>query len=177
MVKMARPGRKRKAGPREPNGRLKRIHDAARDTLIVEKLAVLRQPHRLGNILQECESPLGRFVLRNCLDKDGKPIRAIYDAGIEYGGMVRHFYAAKGIPAIVSEGTGSGAGVSPEKAKKLGEELARIEPPLKSLSRPGFSAVRMLCVHEREILPGAEYWAIEVLFLLAQLLRKLGNRP
>jgi hypothetical protein len=168
---MGRAGRKRKFGPREQNGRLKRILAAHRDRDIAEMVTVLSQPHRRGDTEQKLESPLGRLVLRNKLGSE------LYDAGVEYGGLVRHFHAAKGVPSIISEGSGSGAGVSPEKAKKLGDELERIEPPLKKLSYTGYSAVRMLCVHEREIPPSSEYWAVEVLFLLAQLLKKLGSRP
>ena len=170
---MGRAGRRRKLGPREPNGRLKRILAADRDRNvgIAEMVTVLSQPHRRGDTSQLVESPLGRFTLRHRLD------RPYYDAGIEYGAMVRHFHAAKGVPSIISEGSGSGAGVSPEKAKQLSDELQRIEPPLKKLSYTGFSALRMLCVHEREIPSGSEYWAVETLFLLAHLLKKLGSRP
>jgi len=170
---MNRLGRKRKFGPREPNGRLKRLLAADRDKYvgIAEMITVLSQPHRRGDNLQECESPLGRMCLRHKLRRE------IYDSGIEYGGLVRQFYAAKGIPQPTSDGgSGSGAGVSEEKAIKLKEELERLEKPLKRQSIYGFSALRMLTVHEAEIDPLLEPHAIEILFSLAQLLKKLGRR-
>jgi len=66
-------GRKRLNGHREVNGRLLRIKAAERDPLMVEKLQVLAQPHRRGDLDQLVESPLGRFVLRNKLH------RVLYD--------------------------------------------------------------------------------------------------
>jgi hypothetical protein len=65
---------------------------------MIEKLTVLKQPHRLGDTDQRLESPLGRFVVRNKLRPE------LYDAGIEYGGLVRHFYHAKGVQIDFSEG-------------------------------------------------------------------------
>ena len=168
---MARIGRKRKLGPREPTGRLKRLLAADRDrNITVDQLIVLSQPHRLGDNEQLLESPLGRLVMRNKLRRE------MYDSGIEYGGLVREFYAAKGIPQPTSDGGGSGRGVSEEKAQKLKEELHRLEGPLKRLSIFGFSALRSLTVHEREIHSLLEPSAISTLYLLAQLLRKLGSR-
>jgi len=165
-------GRKRKIGPREPNGRIRRIQDAelAKRIEISEQITVLSQRHRRGDTRQECESPLGRFVLRHGLH------RALYDSGLEYGGLVRQFYAAKGIPQPSSDGSGSGNGVSPEKAMRLKEELDRLEPPLKRKSIWGFNALRTLAVHEQEIISVIEPHAINVLYLLAQMLRKLGRR-
>ena len=167
-----RAGRKRKLGHREPNGRLKRILEADRDkrVQIAEMVTVLSQPHRQGDTHQYQESPLGRLVRRNGLRTE------LYDAGIEYGGLVRQFYAAKGIPQPSSDGGGSGKGVSPEKALRLKEELERLERPMKRESIWGFSALRKLTVHEQEIMAVLEPDAIRVLYLLAQMLRKLGRR-
>jgi len=130
----------------------------------------MMQPHRRGDNRRELESPLGRFCLRNKLREE------LYDTGIEYGGIVRQFYAAKGIPQPSSDGGGSGHGVSPEKAVKLKEELERLEKPMKRASVLGFSALRKLTVHEEEIPPPAEPETVSVLYLLAQMLRKLGRR-
>ena len=169
---MARVGRKRKFGPREPNGRLQRMIDVDRERRILagETITVLLQPHRRGEISQLAESPLGRFCLRHKLRQE------LYDTGIEYGGIVRQFYAAKGIPQPSSDGGGSGRGVSPEKAIKLKEELERLEKPLKRSSPIGFGALRKLAVHEEEIAPPVEPETVSVLYLLAQMLRKLGRR-
>jgi len=169
---MTRAGRKRKFGPREPNGRLSRMLAAERERRLIagETITVMMQPHRRGDNRRELESPLGRFVLRNKLRDE------LYDTGIEYGGLVRQFYAAKGIPQPSSDGGGSGRGVSPEKAIKLKEELDRLEKPLKRTSPVGFSALRKLTVHEQEIDPPVEPETVSVLYLLAQMLRKLGRR-
>jgi hypothetical protein len=91
--------------------------------------------------------------------------------------MVRHYYVAKGVQLNFSEGRGgNGAGVPPHIARKLEEELTRIEPPLQRLSRNGFSALRTLCVHERSITEADEGSAIICLLELGQLLRKTWRR-
>lgn len=169
---MSRVGRKRKFGHREPNGRLSRMLEAERDRRLMagETMTVMMQPHRRGDNRRELESPLGRFVLRNKLREE------LYDTGIEYGGIVRQFYAAKGIPQPSSDGGGSGRGVSPEKALKLKEELDRLERPMKRSSPVGFGALRTLTVHEQEIAIPDEPETVSVLYLLAQMLRKLGRR-
>jgi hypothetical protein len=154
------------------------MDDHARDAMNVEKLTVLAQPHRRGEREdQKQESPLGRFVMRHRLRTE------LYDAGIEYAGMVRCYYAAKlpagamrGIPQLPGDDRGSGNGVSPEKAIWLEKELRQLEGPLKSLSRRGFSALRMLAVHEREIMVSSERMAAEVLYLLAVMLKRVGGR-
>lgn len=177
-TKLGRIGRKRKGGAREQNGRLQRILAADRDrNITVDQLVVLAQPHRRGDTDQFVESPLGRFVLLNCLDKDGKPRREIYDAGREYGDLVRHYHVAKiETKPIVSTGEGSGRGVSPEKAKWLAKEVRRLERPLRRLSMPGFLAVRRLAVYESEISSTYETPAKVILYFLAILLKKLGRR-
>jgi hypothetical protein len=175
---LAIPGRKRKPGHREPNGRIRRMDDHARDALNVEKLTVLAQPHRRGEREdQKQASPLGRFVMRHKLREE------LYDAGNEYAGMVRCFYAARlpagaltGIPQLPGDDRGSGNGVSPQKAAWLGKELSRLETPLKAFSRRGFSALRMLAVHEREIGVNSEGITAKVLYLLAVMLKRVGGR-
>jgi hypothetical protein len=174
---MGTPGRKRKPGHREPDGRLRRIADHERDAFNVEKLTVLSQPHRRGEREdQKQESPLGRFVIRHKLREE------LYDAGNEYAGMVRCFYAArlpadalKDVPQLPGDDRGSGNGVSPEKAVWLEKELYRLETPLKACSRRGFSALRMLAVHEREIGVNSEGMAAKVLYLLAVMLKRVGG--
>jgi hypothetical protein len=167
---MPRPGRKRKIGSREPNGRLARIKTAERDKGMIEMITVLRQPHRMGDLDQYRESPLGRFILCNKLRRE------LYDAGVEYGCLVRHFHAAKGVQRIIVEGTGSGRGVSPEKTKWLTREVRRLERPMRKLSMPGFLAVRRLAVYETEISSTYAAPATVVLYFLALMLKKLGRR-
>jgi len=172
------PGRKRKFAHREPNGRLSRMAVHELDKFNIEKLTVLSQPHRRGELEdQKQESPLGRFVIQHSLPSE------LYDAALEYAGMVRCFYAArlpaaaiKGIPQLPADDRGSGNGVSPEKAVWLEKELSRIEAPLKTVSLAGFSALRMLAVHEREIALGVETAAANVLYHLAIMLKRVGGR-
>lgn len=170
-LRMGHCGRKKQNGPREPNGRLKRMEAAQRRAFIGERATVLAQPHRNGDLDQLVESPLGRFVLRN------KMHRAVFDAGIEWGILVRHFYTAKmETKSVVSIGFGSGSGVSPEKAAWLQKEVERIETPLKQLSPVGFSGARDLAVFEKEPPPGSTSEVIGVLFGLVRLLRKIDGR-
>ena len=173
-----RAGRKRKSGAREASGRLQRLLAADRNrNLTIDQLVVLSQPHRRGDTDQCCESPLGRFVLQNCLGKDGKPRYEIYDAGREYGDLVRHYHAAKiETKPIISNGSGSGRGVSEEKARWLAREVRRLERPLRKLSMPGFLAVRRLAVYEYEISVSYTGSAKVILYFLAILLKKLGRR-
>jgi len=175
---MGRPGRKRKVGAREASGRLQRLLAADRDrNITIDQLVVLAQPHRHGDTDQFCESPLGRFVLQNCLDKNKEPRREIYDAGREYGDLVRHYHAAKiETRPIISNGSGSGRGVSPDKARRLAREVRRLERPLRKLSMPGFLAVRRLAVYEYEISVSYAASAKVILYFLAILLKKLGRR-
>ena len=144
---------------------------AERRGLLGERFQVANQPHRRGDMDQLLENPLGRLIIRHKLRRE------YYDAGQEYGGLVRHFYHAHGIQLDFSEGRGgNGLGVRPGTAKWLAEELERIEPPLQKLNPLGFSALKTLCVHEREIAPEAEQVAIIVLCELGSLLRKVGRR-
>src|ERR1700730_14475530 len=111
---MNRCGRPKKNGIREANGRLQR----GRDPTQVEKLQVLSQQHRRGETDQRIESPLGRLTLKHKLD------RAYFDAGLEYAGMVRCYYAARlpshalrSIPQLPQDDrVAGGDGVRPEKA-------------------------------------------------------------
>lgn len=85
--------------------------------------------------------------------------------------------AMAGVPQLPGDDrTGSGNGVSPEEAIWLEKELRQLEMPLKALSRRGFSALRMLAVHEREISQEIESQAIIVIRELGWLLRKTGRR-
>jgi hypothetical protein len=143
---------------------------AQQRALNVEKLVVLGQPHRHGDLDQKTESPLGRFAIRHKLRQE------LYDAGIEYGTLVRRFYAAKlGTPAIVVTYGGSGKDISSGTAKWLAKEIERLDKPLRQISASGLRAVRMLAVHELEISDRCERPAVNVLYELALLLRKLGR--
>jgi hypothetical protein len=168
-------GRKRKNGVRTANGDLKRptVDERAQAQQMaenIEKLTVLAQPHRRGDLSQLTESPLGRLVLHGGLRRE------LYDAGIEYGGMVRRFYAAAGIPQPVSDGhPTTGAGVDPKVAIELRKALDSLERSMRRVSLAGFSAVRTLAVHERECPAYLAEQAAAVLYEVAVYMRKLGR--
>jgi hypothetical protein len=149
---------------------LRRYSLSERDPEMVEKAQVLAQPHRRGHGTDQlAESPIGRLVLKHKLRRE------YYDAALELGVLVRHFFAARlETKPIISLGFGSGRGVSPEKAKWLAAELDRIEMALHGLNPLGYSALKTLAVHECEIAPQAEPAAIVVLLELGRLLRKVG---
>ena len=171
-----RAGRKRKSGTRTACGDIKRpsLEERAQAQQLadnVEKLVVLAQPHRRGDISQLTESPLGRLVLRGGLRRE------LYDSGIEYGGMVRRFYAAAGIPQPVRDGhPTTGAGVDPKAAVELRKALDSLERSMRGVSLDGYRAVRTLAVHEREIVATEWAAASAVLYEIAVYMRKLGRR-
>lgn len=144
---------------------------ARKRSLQLEQLTVLRQPHRRGEIHQFAESPLGRLVLRLKLHD------SIYDAGLEYGTLVRRYYAAAGIPQVI-RGAAPGpttGGVDPKIAVETRRRLFQIERPLRRM--PGFAAMRVLTVNEMEIDPGLDEAAAKVLFELAVELKNLPRDP
>lgn len=121
---MARPGRKRREGQREPNGRVQRPTAAEREAARLrreagERATVLAQPHRRGNYDQLCVSPLGRHVLNSGLRRE------LYDAGEEYAETVRRWRALKGVPvSLQAIGAGSGREIADETVRRL---CARLE--------------------------------------------------
>jgi hypothetical protein len=127
--------------------------------------------HRRGDTEQKLESPLGRFVLQRHLRTE------FYDAGLEYGSLVRHYYRSIGVRLEINEGHPStGAGVSAATTKWLAKEVERIEEPLKKFNHAGFDGMRKLCVFETDVSPGTEWSTGKVLYRLALMLRKLGRR-
>lgn len=121
---MAKPGRKRRVGQREPNGRLQRPSREEREAARLrreagERATVLAQPHRRGNYDQLCASALGRFILNHRTDGRGLR-RELFEAGEEYAGTVRRWRASKGIPEpFLNSARGSGTGPSDEAVERL----------------------------------------------------------
>jgi hypothetical protein len=145
---MGCPGRRRKNGAREANGRLKRLKAAERKALIGERAVVLAQPHRRhlnGEALSQlAESPLGQFILKHGLRRE------LYDAGLEFGSISRRCLRARGTCAgIIEAYTGTGKEMSTAAAVWLKKELERLEKPLRRF--PGFPALRQLAIFERGI--------------------------
>lgn len=76
-------------GKRRPAQRIADAQKAAEES---EMRVVLAQPHRRGNRSQLAESPLGRFVLENRLERE------LFDAGEAYAAMKRRWLAAWDTP-------------------------------------------------------------------------------
>lgn len=83
------PPYKYKSGNKRP---AQSIAEAQRAAEECEMRVVLAQPHRRGNRSQLAESPLGRFVLENKLDRE------LFDAGEAYAGLKRRWLAAWDTP-------------------------------------------------------------------------------
>jgi hypothetical protein len=124
---------------------------------------VLAQPHRRKNNDQLLECPLGRLILRHKLRRE------IYAAGLQYGHKVRQWQAVSGVPVEIHASSGKSSGEGPKAAtvRRWGIEISRIDKALKEISVAGFSAVRMLAVFEREIVPDVEEAAVACLTELA----------
>jgi hypothetical protein len=178
---MARAGRKRKNGHRWANGNLKQPNAAARhknaqQLIDAEKSIVLAQPHRRGDKSQACESPLGRLVIKWKLRHE------VFDAGLQYGRKVRLWQVHHGVQIEVhAPSVGhSGAEIDAATMRRWDREITRIDTALKKTSIPGFNAVRMLAVAEREIAPGVEEAAVACLTELAiqlSMIRRVAPPP
>lgn len=97
---MGRPGRKRKAGRRHPNGAL------VREKRPDDRIRASRQPHRRAmtkddRLDERAESALGRLNLRRLISNDE------YDAGLRYAAVVGAYRAAIEAPTSTA---GSGRG-------------------------------------------------------------------
>lgn len=94
---MARAGRKRKAGLREPSGKIRRpslqaLADLERSKRMTEMATVLAQPHRKGDTRQECATALGRLWISLKTDDP-----SLLHAGEAYGRLVRRYRRAWGL--------------------------------------------------------------------------------
>jgi hypothetical protein len=152
---MAKTGRKRKVGVREPNGRLQRPSKEEREAARLrreagERATVLAQPHRRGNYDQLCASSLGRHVL------DHRLRRELYDAGEEYAETVRRWRAAKGVPVGLSAiGVGSGRDMADEAVKRLGIRLNAMRQAVTTDGGPQALIALDRVALDQETLPGA----------------------
>lgn len=123
---MARAGRKRKPGAREPNGRIQRLTTVAQieaaeaEQRRREMSVVLAQPHRRGDQSQLCASALGRFVQKHNLRRE------YYDAGEKYAALKRQWLAFYGAP-LPDRLSGNGAGVTLATAQDWGRRIDRME--------------------------------------------------
>lgn len=97
-------GRKRKAGPREPSGRVQRISTSERQADVIA--VVLAQPHRLGSGDGWRETPLGRLLLDKRVHHSSASADELWRASCEYAqafSNVRRVWDSRR-PWAVSEG-------------------------------------------------------------------------
>lgn len=143
------PQRKRKPGKRERNGRplrptiweLKELQRAREET---EKQTVLAQPHRRGERDQKAASALGRFCLQHKLEGE------LYQAGEEYGNLVRRWRIANCIP--VQGRPGPSLGIEPDDAtvQGWGRRILEIEDRLLRASPGIFGAIGWLILSDED---------------------------
>lgn len=169
---MTKAGRKRKAGRREPSGKLARPSKAEREAARLrremgERAIVAAQPHRRGNLDQLCASALGRHVL------DCGLIRELYDAGEEYAQTTRRWRSAKGVPVgLVSAHPGAQPDRDPEAVARLQTRLARMRGAVLSACGPDCLSALDRVALDDATLPGAI--AFRTTGALAALAEHLG---
>ena len=143
-LKMARVGRKAKPGKRHPNGSLRQPTRAQmeaneRAIRMAETRAVLNQPHRNGDPDPRLGCEFGRFTVAARLSME------IYDAGEHYGGILRRWRSAMGIPTVerLNEGGGSD-GPSDETVKTWARQINEAYRAMARVSRRGARCVTNL---------------------------------
>ena len=141
---MARVGRKVKPGKRHPNGsrkqptlaQLKELDYAAR---MAETQYVLNQQHRNGDPDPRLGCEFGRFTVAAKLSME------IYHAGEHYGGILRRWRSAMGVPTSdrLNEGCG-GEGPSDETVKTWARQINEAYRAMARVSRRGARCVTNL---------------------------------
>ena len=158
---MGRAGRKRKYKGNHPAPFERESVD------IGDKIVVLRQPHRLGNTDQRCESPFGRFCMKHGLRDE------ILQAGEQYEGIVRRWRAAKGIPTEgTGNGGGSGDGPSDATVAEWTAQRFNCDRAMQTASYDGWCDVAGMLLYRAEARDGFRDAAIGALVALA---RELGT--
>lgn len=162
---MARAGRKRKSGRRQPSGKL------APDKSPDDRKRIAAQPHRQGapealRGSERAESPLGRLSL--CLDETGDPIISAeqYDAGELFAAMVWAYRAVLGAPRasaaagpgfeclVESSGEPAACQQDPDGCTCLRRRTAYTQAfeALARAGRPAVLAVKRVVIHREAIL-------------------------
>lgn len=170
-------GRKRAAGQREANGRLKRPTvaqlkeiEAARYRENMRQVA--GQPHRRlapDPLDPRLENALGRFCVRMKLRPE------LYDAGQEWAAIVRRWRAAKGCPEPMLRGPqGSGLGPSDATVAAWTRLVVEVERELSTHGAAVWFAARGVCIDDIE--PTLENEEAAVVGLL-EVAKALGRLP
>lgn len=174
---MAKRGRPRKTGARQPNGQLRRptlaqLVEADRQQRMAETSVVMMQPHRRW--AKEPDHPwlaysLGRFCLRHGLRSE------LHDAAKEWQDTYRRWRAAKGIPDPNHVQTiGSGQGPSDATVEVWWRDIERVEDALREYGQGPLLAMKHLILDEQDLPEDAAADSIVGLRIIAV---KLGRLP
>lgn len=155
---MSRRGRKRKSGHRQPNGQLARPMSKQENPMAL----VLNQPHRRGSSDQRCASALGRFCLRAGLRRE------LYDAGLEYAGVVNRWRAAKGIPLQHHVTGGTGIDPSDETVARWRRDMLDMEQAMMAHGIKALLAVKQIALDDADIGIDQDSYAIDGLYAVAE---------
>lgn len=179
---MAKRGRPRKAGARQPNGQLRRptlaqLMEADHRQRMAETAVVAAQPHRAW--APDPHDPrlataLGRFCIRYRVRSE------LYDAGIEWTETYRRWRAASAIPDPLHSGAlGNGQGAADATVLAWERCIERVEEALKPYGQGAWLGVRHLCLDDDDLPPDAAPDAIVGLRVLAVTLGRLpaGAHP
>lgn len=156
---MSRVGRPRKAGPRTKSGALRKptlqqIKEAEAKEYRENMQTVANQPHRRNApdpLDRRLSSALGRFCIAHGLRSE------LFDAGEEWGNLLRRWRAAKGVPdPMHTGGMGSGLGPSDDTVDGWERLIRRIEAALKALDSTEtiWRLTRSICIDDEDPRPG-----------------------
>lgn len=180
---MARRGRPRKQGVRQPNGQLKRatlaqIVEADHKSRMAQTALVASQPHRAwapDPLDPRLATALGRFCIRYKVRSE------LHDAGEEWASTFRRLMAAKGVPDPLHTSTLGTGGGGPSAATVEGWErdVERIEKALRPYGQGAWLGVRHLCLDNADLPDEAAADTIVGLRVLAITLGRLpaGAHP
>lgn len=135
-----------RVGKPKPKTSLQTAEDQRHAMDIVEKLTVLAQPHRRGD-LGDMTDTLGKFV---CSENCG---RGCYDAGQCYALKLSRLRRIKGVPANVllwDDAPPSGEEIDAATIAEWEEEIKGCENAMKCSGLSGFQAARALIVEDIE---------------------------
>lgn len=166
LEQMAMAGRKRKSGPREPNGQLQR--PTQDENTATQLKVILDQPHRKGAkdpLDRRHESAFGRFCIRNKLRAE---IEAAADS---YAAKVRRIWAVKGVPTDLRiSSNGSGKEPSDEAVARWVLDLDKIHASVVASCKDGgtgLAGVKAMILDGRDMPGAADAYLIQAAFWLA----------
>jgi hypothetical protein len=180
---MAKRGRPRKSGARQPNGQLRRptlaqLQENEYQRRMSETAVVAAQPHRAW--AKDPRDPklataLGRFCVFYAVRSE------LYEAGVEWANTYRRLLAAKGCPDPLHQSTLGRGGDGPSDATvdAWERDVERVENALRPYGSGALVGVRHLCMDNADLPAEAAADAIVGLRVLAVTLGRLpkGAHP